>query len=183
ILEKTLDFASRGFRVFPVHKKVPQLEKWPYLATTDQTIIKEWYTGKYKYCDGFGICPGRELVVIDVDVKEGKKGKESLQKLRELGLEVNTMAVRTKSGGLHLYYKFPSFIPDSMYIKSVTKWCGLDGIDLRGTRGFAVGPIETNGYKLIRDQEPLELSEPLREKLPIGSVVRENVNTNTANQL
>ena len=183
VLEKTLDFASRGFRVFPVHKKVPQLEKWPDLATTDQTIIKEWYTGKYKYCDGFGVCPGRELVVIDVDVKEGKKGKESLQKLRELGLEVNTMAVRTKSGGLHLYYKFPSFIPDSMYIKSVTKWCGLDGIDLRGTRGFVVGPTETNGYKLIRDQEPLELSEPLREKLPIGSVVRENVNTNTANQL
>lgn len=182
VLEKALEFASRGLRVFPVHKKDPQLKKWPDLATTDQETIRSWFEGKYDYCDSFGVCPGREAVVIDVDVKNGKKGKESLAWLKENGLPLKTFVVKSPSGGLHLYYKFPD-IPDGQYIKSVVGWLDLDGIDVRGTRGFVVGPTEDNGYKIVQDLEPSVIPEDIKTRLPIGNVLTEKVNTKSAEQL
>jgi len=182
VLDTALSFASKGFRIFPVNQKAPQIKEWPDRATSDKTQIREWYEGKYSYCDGFGVCPGNTCFVIDIDVKEGKNGKESLQILRKkFGLDIKTMAVKTKNNGLHLYYKYPS-IPDSQYVLSVTNWMNLDGIDIRGDRGFVVGPTEENGYKLIQD---IELSDigPIVEKLPIGSKVKERVNTRSAESL
>ena len=186
VLDKALDFASRGHRVFPVHKKNPQLERWPDLATTDHVVIKSWYDGKYRYCDSFGVCPGRDSLVIDVDIKDGKKGKESLKWLKQAGLPIETFAVRTRSGGLHLYYKFPP-IPDTLYVKSVVGWDfngrKLDGIDIRGTRGFVVGPTGDNGYTLVQDRDLSTLPENVQSALPIGNIVKEVVNTQSANQL
>lgn len=182
VLSAALDFANRGFPVFPVHKKNPQLKEWPDKATTDRDQIEEWLNGKYKYCDGFGVCPKTFAFVIDVDVKEGKSGRESLQTLRDkFGLDVRTLAVKTINNGLHLYFKYPN-IPDSRYVMSITNWMDLDGIDIRGNRGFVVGPTEDNGYKLIQD---IELSDigPLLDKLPIGNIVKEKVNTQSAEAL
>ncbi|MDJ0952553.1 MAG: bifunctional DNA primase/polymerase [Acidimicrobiia bacterium] len=182
VLDSALNFASRGFPVFPVHKKNPQLKEWPDRATTDANQIRTWFDGKYKYCDGFGVCPGTSCFVIDIDVKEGKHGKESLETLRQnFGLDIRTLAVKTKNNGLHLYYKYPS-IPDSQYVMSVANWMKLDGIDIRGNRGFVVGPTNSNGYKLIQDIGLLEVG-PLTEKLPIGNIVKERVNTQSAESL
>jgi hypothetical protein len=186
VLDKALDFASRGLRVFPVHKKNPQLEKWPDLATTDEATIRAWYEGKYQYCDSFGVCPGRDAVVIDVDVKDGKKGKESLKWLKQAGLPMETFAVRTRSGGLHLYFKFPP-VPENLYVKSIAAWeyngKKLDGIDIRGTRGFVVGPTDDNGYSILQNREIVDLPGNVQAALPIGNVVKEVVNTQSANQL
>ena len=182
VLDSALGFASRGFPVFPVHKKNPQLKEWPDRATTDQNQIETWFNGKYKYCDGFGVCPRTSCFVIDIDVKEGKHGKESLETLRQkFGLDIRTLAVKTKNNGLHLYYKYPS-IPESQYVMSITNWMKLDGIDIRGTRGFVVGPTIDNGYKLIQDMEVADIG-PLTDKLPVGNVVRERVNTQSAEAL
>lgn len=182
VLDSALNFASRGFAVFPVHKKNPQLKEWPDKATTDESQIRTWFDGKYKYCDGFGVCPKDSCFVIDIDVKEGKHGKESLEILREkFNLSIKTLAVKTKNNGLHLYYKYPN-IPDSKYVMSVVNWMELDGIDIRGTRGFVVGPTNDNGYKLIQDI-PLADIGLLTDKLPIGNVVKERVNTQSAESL
>jgi hypothetical protein len=182
VLNAALDFASRGFKVFPVNQKNPQIKEWPDKATTDPVTISAWYEGQFKYCDGFGVCPNTDCFVIDVDVKEGKKGKESLQSLREkFSLDIKTLAVKTKNNGLHLYYQYPN-LPDSRYVMSITNWMNLDGIDIRGNRGFVVGPTETNGYKLIQDIEMNEIG-PLLDKLPIGNVVKERVNTQSAEAL
>lgn len=182
VLESALNFAERGFPVFPVHNKNPQLKKWPDRATTSKDQIEEWFTGKYRYCDGFGVCPGTSCFVIDIDVKEGKRGKESLTTLREkFGLDIRTLAVKTKNNGLHLYYRYPS-IPDTKYVMSVTNWLDLDGIDIRGNRGFVVGPTGDNGYKLIQDIAPTDFG-PLVEKLPIGNIIRERINTQSAESL
>lgn len=182
VLSAALGFASRGFRVFPVNQKNPQLKEWPDKATTDSSQIEAWFSDKYKYCDGFGVCPGTDAFVIDVDVKEGKNGKESLQILREqFGLDIKTLAVKTKNNGLHLYYQYPN-LPDSKYIMSITNWLKLDGIDIRGNRGFVVGPTEDNGYKLIQDVAITEIG-PLLDKLPIGNTVKDRVNTQSAEAL
>lgn len=182
VLDSALNFANRGFKVFPVNQKNPQIKEWPDRATTDTEIINDWFVGKYKYCDGFGVCPNTDCFVIDVDVKEGKRGKESLTELREkYSLDIKTLAVKTKNNGLHLYYKYPN-IPDSRYVMSITNWMELDGIDIRGNRGFVVGPTEGNGYKLIQDLEMGEIG-PLLDNLPIGNVVKERVNTQSAETL
>jgi hypothetical protein len=181
-LNAALGFANRGFKVFPVHKKNPQIKEWPDRATTDLNQINAWFSGKYSYCDGFGVCPSTDALVIDIDVKEDKNGKESLQILREkFGLDIRTLAVKTKNNGLHLYYRYPN-IPDSRYVMSITNWMSLDGIDIRGNRGFVVGPTESNGYKLIQDIEVADIG-PLLDKLPIGNVVKEKVNTQSAEAL
>jgi len=180
VLSAALDFSSRGFKVFPVNSKEPQLKQWPDKATTDTKTITDWFSKKYEYCDGFGVCPNTDCFVIDVDVKEGKHGKESLQLLRDVfKLDIRTLAVKTKNNGLHLYYKYPSNLAEGLYIKSITNWMDLDGIDIRGNRGFVVGPTESNGYKLIQDGEMAHIG-PLLEKLPIGNVVKERVNTQSA---
>jgi hypothetical protein len=182
VLDSALEFASRGFPVFPVHKKNPQLKEWPDRASTDEGTIRSWFENKYSYCDGFGVCPRTSAFVIDVDVKEGKDGKNSLNYLREkLGLDIKTLAVKTPSSGLHLYYKYPK-IPDSKYVMSITNWMELDGIDIRGTRGFVVGPTPENNYKLIQDA-PLADIGPLIEKLPIGNKIKDKVNTKSAEAL
>jgi hypothetical protein len=168
--------------VFPVHKRNPQLKEWPDKATIDTDQIEEWFNGKFKYCDSFGVCPKAEAFVIDIDVKEGKKGKESLATLREkFGLDVRTLAVKTQSGGLHLYYQYPN-IPDSKYVMSITNWMELDGIDIRGNRGFVVGPTPANNYKLIQDISMAQIG-PIKERLPIGNIVKERVNTKSAEAL
>lgn len=51
----------------------------------------------------YAIVPPKNIMIIDVDVKKGKKGLESLEKLEAdlmMDLEPN---VRTGSGGLHIY--------------------------------------------------------------------------------
>lgn len=182
VLDSALSFAQRGFPVFPVHKKNPQLKEWPDKATTDESTITDWFSGKYKYCDGFGVCPRDTSFVIDIDVKEGKDGKNSLKHLREkMGLDIRTLAVKTPSNGLHLYYRYPN-IPESKYVMSITNWLELDGIDIRGNRGFVVGPSSENNYKLIQDV-PLADIGPLHEKLPIGNKIKERVNTRSAEAL
>jgi len=50
--------------------------------------------------------PESHLLIIDVDVKDGKKGMESLQKLADdLHMDIGSMkpAVKSPSGGIHIY--------------------------------------------------------------------------------
>jgi len=182
VLDAALMFSERGYSVFPVHDKNPQLKKWPDRATTDSKQIKTWFDGKYKYCNGFGVCPKKQCLIIDIDVKEGKGGKQSLTILREkFGLNIKTLAVKTKNNGLHLYYNYPN-LADNKYIMSITNWMDLDGIDIRGTRGFVVGPTSLNGYKLIQNMPMVDIGQ-LLDKLPIGNIVKEQVNTQSAETL
>ena len=181
VVDDALRFAALGYSVFPVHQKQAQLKKWPDLATTDKDTITEWFEGKYAYCDSFGICPAHKCVVIDVDVKKEKVGLASLKVLKnDLGLNIQTFAVKTPSGGIHLYYQYP---PNTPYIKSISNWFipdvgKMDGIDIRGTRGFVVGPTEANDYRILQDTLPAELPANLIEALPVAEDQRESVRLN-----
>lgn len=71
-------------------------------------------------------CGKSGLVVLDVDMKGGKNGLASLAKLPPLP---KTYTVRTKSGGLHYYFKG----------KGKNTVCQLgNGLDTRGTGGYVV---------------------------------------------
>lgn len=51
----------------------------------------------------YAVVPSKKLMIIDVDIKNGKKGLESLERL-EADLMIDLIpSVRTGSGGLHIY--------------------------------------------------------------------------------
>ena len=93
---------------FPVHllkkdnkeKKKP-VEDWQNLPASNlPTKAKNW-----------GITLSRAYLVIDVDIKNGKKGKESWDRMQTLLKRPLTNAVytvQTPSGGLHIWFNLPS---------------------------------------------------------------------------
>ena len=86
-------------------KKVPAFKQWTSLTESRHEHVTE--RGR---TDNAGIVLGERDCVIDVDVGEGKDGKNSLRKLVEntgVGVKVN---VRTQSGGAHIYYTLPEGI-------------------------------------------------------------------------
>jgi hypothetical protein len=140
-LHWALQMAERGRPVFPVEKgasKPPLLKDWPNKATTDEQQIREWWS---RWPDAnIGIhCTG--LIVVDVDIKNGKQGEASAA---ALGLSEDTFSVTTPSGGRHLYFRGPN-------VANTIEQLG-PGLDVRSDHGYVVGPGSTVGGKdyLIR---------------------------------
>ena len=165
---------DRGFYVFPANKKIPVLKDWPNLASRDKDQVTQWFEGDFKWADGFGVCPKDTCFVIDVDVKDDKKGIESLKYLIDkFQLPRSTFIVRTKNGGLHLYYQYPN-LHDGYYIKSIANWnllngVELDGIDIRGNKGQVICPTDGNDYSILSDKKIAEIPRELVSHLPIDT--------------
>lgn len=142
--------AAQGFRVFPlgINAKVPALDgNWQKLATTDPDRIDSLWR-----CPVFGdpldynigVALGPDDVVIDVDVRDGKRGAESLRLWEAINdpLPV-TYEVTTASGGRHLYFK--SELSGNFPAKLA------DGIDIKDHRDFVVGPgSEIDGGRYVQ---------------------------------
>src|SRR5271165_1253756 len=93
----------RGFRVFPVYpfSKVAAIKDFATRASNDPVQVLQFWEERDNA--NVGVAAGGGLLVIDVDVKSGKPGLQSMQ---ELGLAFDTLTVRTPTGGFHLYYAF-----------------------------------------------------------------------------
>lgn len=83
--------------------------------------------------NNIGVATGGGLVVLDIDVKNSRRGMASLWGLISQGFPLRgRYVVRTPTGGLHIY------LPDSgVYIPNGTN--RLPGIDVRGHHGYVVG--------------------------------------------
>jgi len=95
-------------------------------------------TGRY------GVRTGKDVgfFVIDVDVKNGKRGYEGLA-LACAGRPLPpTLTVPTPSGGLHIYYAIPDGLPVPNSQSRLA-----DGVDVRGEGGYVVaaGTTHKNG--------------------------------------
>ena len=139
LLAQAKFLARQGFRVFPleVDGNTPAHEGWQDHATADEnTAASLWqdpFGAPVPY--NIGIATGRGLTVLDVDVKNGQPGAESLDELVTfLGLEDDTYTVRTRSGGLHLYYG-ETKTPLRNSVGQVRP-----GLDIRSDGGFVVAP-------------------------------------------
>lgn len=86
-----------------------------------------------------------KIVVIDVDVKNGAKGPESLAALeRDHGPLPETLRVRTPTGGWHYWFYTPQVVGNRAGIRP--------GIDVRGRGGYVVLPGSTlNGVPYTFD--------------------------------
>jgi len=166
MLQKALDLASQGFRVFPVakdSKSQPLIKGWNTKATTDTAQIKKWWQRLPEA--NIGIVPGPDYFVFDVDMRTG--ARESVEKLKSLKLPPETLTVRTPSGGYHLYYKHPG----GGVIKAKDKqWMeNFPGIDIRADNAYVMAPGSAIGekpYKLESDKPIARLPSTIVREIP-----------------
>jgi hypothetical protein len=135
---KAPKYAEKGFSVFPVQpgekrpcgRLVPNGVKQ---ATTDPQKVRDWWNGVPSA--NIGLATGT-VFVIDLDVKNDTDGIKEWERLRaENGGAPHTTAVRTPSGGIHLYYRAPA----SVEIKNSASELA-PGVDVRGHGGYVVAP-------------------------------------------
>ena len=136
-LDSALALVEKGYYVFPVevNGKFPTIP-WREGSTRDVETVKRWWrcpaTG-WEQDYNIGIDCGKSgILVVDVDCKNGKQGKENYEKLeKEHGFHPGCI-VRTPTGGLHLYYA------ERGYRNTTEKIAG--GIDTRAEGGFVLAP-------------------------------------------
>lgn len=186
LLEYALKYADRGWYVFPCRErngqpytyvnkkgktktKIPKA-KSPYFkggflnATRDTMQIIDWWTKHPEACIGIS-CQPSNLVVVDIDTKDGRKGFDNF-----MSLNVSTegaLHVLTQSGGMHIIY---TGLTNSEANVTV-------GVDLRSKGAYFIVPpsyiYDENGnkkpYQFIDDITenviPASVPENLVEKL------------------
>ncbi|MBL8199857.1 MAG: bifunctional DNA primase/polymerase [Chromatiales bacterium] len=151
MIEVALQYAAHAWPVLPLVPggKVPVIRggRGCHDASTNGDQIRDWWS-RYPEAN-VGLATGRRsgVVVLDIDVKDGKPGLRSLSELSP----PPTFTVRTASGGLHLYYRMP---PGA----DIGIGAGiLPGIDWRGTGGYVVaaGAVTPAGVYAITEGLPL----------------------------
>ena len=162
-LQQAAALANKGLHVFRLKrgtKDVPLDTDWATTgATVDPFELHEKFSaGEYN----IGV-RATGLVILDIDVKGNINGFESL---KALGLKLpQTYAVRTPSGGLHLYFD-----------ASGERYGQRDlapGVNIRATNGYVVAPGSVVGdrpYQVEHDAPIARLPSTVATMLKIAAV-------------
>lgn len=178
-----LDYANRGFYVFPLHHplgdgcsclkghdcpkktigKHPIPHKGHTEATLDPARIKAWWKAHPRA--NIGIATGKEfggVIVIDLDVGKDKNGQEKEGQdnwsLWTLQNQVEDWACRqiSGSGGRHLFFRSNSDIQSSIGI--------LKGVDVRAQGGYIIAApslhVSRNRYVWEDGMSPFDFDLP-----------------------
>lgn len=142
-LDAALAWAARGFRVFPLPpngtRPAAEWKGWPEHATTDPTLIRAWWEGTDQ---NIAVCT-TGMLVVDVDTKKGRDGMASWMALHG---GFDTLTVRTKSGGFHLYYSGADV--------ALSQGALGEGLDIRSHNGYVVAPgsvVDGGTYDVVID--------------------------------
>lgn len=175
-------YAAAGIPVFPCApgQKRPLTEHGFQDATTDPVQVAAWW-GRYPEAN-IGIPTGTVVDVLDVDVHATGTGYPILRTLQREGLIGGWgQAVRSPSGGLHLYY------PTDLDRQRGSWSRGRAHVDFRGSGGYIIAPPSTvttshggRRYETIahgRNPRPVDADairelltpEPARTLHPAGS--------------
>ncbi|MBU6504061.1 MAG: bifunctional DNA primase/polymerase [Betaproteobacteria bacterium] len=144
--EFALRYARAGFRVLPCNAKTkaPLSEHGAKDATTDEETIRQWF-GRWPQA-GLGMALDGH-VVVDVDVRDGKQGEETLETLKsQNGQLPDGPTQRTRSGGFHYLFR----------ARAGASYPGAAGADVDLKHGphsyICVEP--TAGYAWLDEGEP-----------------------------
>jgi len=154
MIDAALRLSSTGIPIFPVKAdKKPHIQSWQHKASADLVVVKKWWRQWPEA--NVAIPTGRQsgFVAVDVDVKNGVNGYESLSTIEAMFGQQGTRRVETPSGGVHLIY--------SCNERVKTRTGILDGIDIRGDGGYIVAQgsvIGGSAYKVIHDVPPKEMT-------------------------
>lgn len=162
--EAALAWAARGFKVFPLRpgSKLPIDKSWYDLASNDADTVRRIWTDPvlgWPKTYNVGVLTD-DLIVVDIDTKSGKPG---LDTYLNLGLPLDTLLVRTPSGGMHAYFTGP---PRASTVEQLGP-----GVDTRGHHGFVIAPgSELDGgrfYSLEVDAPVRPLPTAIVDRLPL----------------
>jgi len=118
-VEEALNYSERGWAVFPLSplSKLPLISREKgghgvHDATTSASQIEQWWRDCPNANIGLACGQPSKFVVIDIDPKNG--GDKSIFALSNIGYELPpTITVKTPNKGLHLYYRYESWITNS----------------------------------------------------------------------
>lgn len=136
---------EKNFKVFPVKTNAKEpysfgWQKWAEQSTHDR--VSQFGTANPLF--NWGIyCGASNLIAVDIDIKEGRKGQESLDELiAQHGPLPKTLTCITPSGGTHYIFKGET--------KSIN---GIrPGIDIKSRGGYIVAPgsrIDNKSYEVL----------------------------------
>ncbi|MBN9375229.1 MAG: bifunctional DNA primase/polymerase [Cellulomonas sp.] len=134
-VEAARAYARAGVPVFPCLPggKRPATAHGFQDASTDVRQVDRWWTWLPEA--NIGLATGAGLDVLDIDVHATGAGYPTLQLLQRAGLVGGWLAaVRTPSGGLHLYYPTDPDQPRRSWSR------GTHHVDFRGAGGYVVAP-------------------------------------------
>jgi len=171
-LDAALDYARKGWPIIPLSEKLPCIKGGHGYkdGTTDEAQIKEWWK---QYPDAnIGIVTGKRsgLLVLDIDIKKGKRGDESLRALEaEHGALPQTLKSQTASGGWHFVFRMPN-------VKMKSRNGVREGIDLLADGKYFVAPPSTIDGKAYQWVETCEAAPcpPLAVELGQDSSVSQD---------
>ena len=160
---------QRGWNVIPCNgDKRPRI-KWKRFQTERVTLRTTEHWQRQFQPEYWAAITGAisDLVCIDFDVKPDSNGKPSGgdRSLAKIGLEPHTV---TRSGGWHLYLRYPA----GKHVKTIARpHPGYPGLDCRGHGGYFL--INGPGYEALRCHDDLEPWENLPGDLR-GRLIRRN---------
>jgi len=142
------NYARSGKPVFPCHtNKAPKVTGGFKSASRDFDTIDKWWSEWPDALIGLPTGKASGLLVLDIDVKNGANGFETLAALEaQYSPLPETLTVETPSGGEHRYFKMPETDPP---IGNSAGKLG-PGLDVRGERGYVIAPpsqIDEDSYK------------------------------------
>ncbi len=152
-IDAALVYAHRGWPVLPCHSpargvgsctccrsecsspgKHPRVARGLGSATTDAAIVRRWWGMWPRANVAIRTGAASGLVVLDIDPDHG--GEETLSRvLEEHGDLPMGRAIRTGSGGRHLYFRHPGGT-----VKNDAGHRLGPGVDIRGDGGYVVAP-------------------------------------------
>jgi len=169
MLEHALSYARQGWAVFPCYtNKTPMTANGHKNGTTDEVQITEWWTRHPDASIGFAL--PSDIVVVDVDIKEGKCGDESLAKWeQENGTLPKTVTSLTGGGGRQHFFTTDTPVKCRTGV--------LPYLDIKTQGGYVILPPSAHPsgqrYKWEKGSEPEKMSMvPLPQSL-IGLIMAE----------
>ena len=152
-LGAALAWADAGFPVFPCGPdKRPHTTHGFKDATTEAEQIRSWWATHPEALIGVPTGAATDLLVLDINVKAGAKGAESLHALVPgHGRLPATPVVQTRSGGFH--YLFRHFHGMKNTVSKISP-----GIDTRTTGGYVIAAGST-GYSFRAGSESFPIAD------------------------
>ncbi len=159
-LERAQWVAGKGISVFIVtanEKRPLGGHSWMSRHTTDPQQIADWFEMEPD-CN-YGVWLRDDYVVIDLDMSKDTDGVSGIDAFEaicaENGIdnflyELDTLTVKTPSGGYHLYFRSPFKVANANTFPNL--------IDVRGAIGYVVGPgskIDAGEWKIEDEDAPI----------------------------
>lgn len=159
-IKHALRLVEAGHAIFSCtqNSKVPITKHGYKDASNDIDIVKQWWASSPTANVGLPTGATSKITVLDIDVKDGADGLNSLARLEEEIGQLDTYKVTTPSGGFHYYFQHPQQpVRNRVNV--------LSGIDIRGDGGYVIAAgsvINGNSYSVV---DPKASINPLPNEL------------------